>query len=339
MAITYTTAAERDVRRAHHRRWSVAGLDPALTGASVLAALLDVRRLPGGLCDLADGRHRGADRQPEHRGRCADPRDRLRAGPADARRSAAGRPGVVVVPGAARRRAPDCSQRRGDRPNTRAGSHDRSRPDRGRVSRSPARRACPRGCRGDGRSALGVTADLRAACGDQAVRDRPGPRIGPAPAPHLGRALSHRLPRGVCGVAVARASRRSRPARGRPRADGSGLRRDGQPAGSAARSAPVRALCRGRAGGLDGRRRRVVFQPANRQPAKPQLSAASRRVRAVVSAPRPRNRIGAVREQREGESRSVPAHRSDPDSAGALSRRILRAPLGAPARGPQRRPR
>jgi cell division protein FtsW (lipid II flippase) len=40
MAITYTTAAERDVRRVHHRGWSVAPLDLALGGASVLAALL-----------------------------------------------------------------------------------------------------------------------------------------------------------------------------------------------------------------------------------------------------------------------------------------------------------
>jgi len=40
MAITYTTAAQRDVRRAQDRRWSVAPLDLSLAGASLLAALL-----------------------------------------------------------------------------------------------------------------------------------------------------------------------------------------------------------------------------------------------------------------------------------------------------------
>jgi hypothetical protein len=40
MAVTYTTAAQRDVRRVAVRRWSVEPLDFALTGVSVLAALL-----------------------------------------------------------------------------------------------------------------------------------------------------------------------------------------------------------------------------------------------------------------------------------------------------------
>ena len=40
MAITYTTAAQRDVRRVDHRRWSAAPIDPGLTCASVLAAVL-----------------------------------------------------------------------------------------------------------------------------------------------------------------------------------------------------------------------------------------------------------------------------------------------------------
>ena len=77
MAITYTTAAERDVRRAHHRRWSVARARSRAGRRVGPGGAADVRRLPGGLCDLADGRHRGADRQPEHRRRSARPSRRV----------------------------------------------------------------------------------------------------------------------------------------------------------------------------------------------------------------------------------------------------------------------
>jgi cell division protein FtsW (lipid II flippase) len=55
MAITYTTAEERDVRRAHHRAWSVAPLDLALAGASVLAALLMVSAYQGAFASSRTG--------------------------------------------------------------------------------------------------------------------------------------------------------------------------------------------------------------------------------------------------------------------------------------------
>ncbi len=189
MAITYTTAAERDVRRAHA---SPAGasraLDLALAGASVLAVAADVRRLPGG---RLRPRGRGDIAAPivnlNTVADAADPRDRLRAGAADAGRSAAGRPGAVGVSRAGRRRA------RGPFPTSARSPAYVCRkprsiapPTRSRVSRSPARRARPRGGRGDRAPRLGVAADLRAACGDQAVLDRPGPRGGPAPAAHCG---------------------------------------------------------------------------------------------------------------------------------------------------------
>jgi cell division protein FtsW (lipid II flippase) len=49
MAITYTTAAERDVRRTHERRWSAEPLDLAMGGVSLLAALLMLAAYHGAL--------------------------------------------------------------------------------------------------------------------------------------------------------------------------------------------------------------------------------------------------------------------------------------------------
>ena len=274
MAITYTTAAERDVRRAHHRRWSVAALDPALTGASVLAALLMFAAYQGAFATSRTGDiaapivnlNTVADLQTLET--VFEP---VLPMPGDRRLAARELLSFLVQADGARRTVPNVGaiarvrvpEATIDRAPTAAAYRDRLRDERARTAAA--------GTEGPRSVSLLTSAQLAAIKPSLIVRDRASVR---APAPHMGRALSHRLPRGVCGVAVARASRRSRPARGRPRADGGGLRRDGQPAGSAARSAPVRALCRGRGGGLDGRRRRCRFSTC--EPAACETSAICR---------------------------------------------------------------
>ena len=296
MAITYTTAAERDVRRAHHRRWSAAPLDPALTGASVLAALLMFAAYQGA---FAFSRTGDIAAPVVNLNTVADPQALETVFEPVCRCRAIGGwpPGscswFLVQADGARRTVPNVGAIARVRVPE---AHDRSRPDRSGVSRSPARGARPRGRRGDRRSALGAAADLRAACGDQAVLDRPGPRIGPRACCSLWGALYliafHAVFaawrwRGLRGDRVLLAAAHVLTAVGF--------------AAMVSRPDPLRDLllfvryAEGVVAGLTVAVAGVVFQPSNRQPAKPQLSAAARRVRAVVSPPRPRDRIGAVR--------------------------------------------
>ena len=313
MAVTYTTAAERDARRVTHDRFALPPFEAPLLAASALAIVLLCAAYFGAVTAPRAGTTRTGPIVNLNTVAAAASLERVLEPVfpiAEDRRSAARELFAFLV------KVDD-----GRRRLSSVGSLARIRvPDRSAGSS----REC--GC------SLAAALHVRPAGGDQAVIRGQGSGRRARIARDLGGVVPGRISRPVVDMAHEGTARRSSLADRGARADRAWVCGHGQPSRSAARrrccsfATPKASLPASASPG------RFVRQPRTSSLRDAQLPAARRGVRAVAAAAvAARMRAGA--ERREGQSRALPADRGDPYSAGAVSRGLLRAQLGtAPGR-------